>query len=451
MLLRDWLKAENWKLSQQIWLAIIVTFVSYFVFITTTWWSLIVCCWLLAMFSYVVFFAPPIESRPPLSVWLIVWPCPPWATTSLAITVYIAMSTQWSADPPTTMFTAILMGALLIGSLVGVYLIKHCGTPSRRVYLEHITRTILVSFVLAVMFLLIEQLNGDVIKKTLFWPFKAFKASKLSFDRSTVVEISQDSIKWRMPAVNFTVWTVMFIVGIHIKSIRHAHTVQAVILALVASLIWVSLHGASRAGLIAALVVFPLAVYRPTATRRSLAALWIVAFVAVIPASLAAYRVDAHKDPRLKSSLNARFIIWAYTAEHIKEHPVIGIGAGAAARVNNKLLASGTVKSPDLHYPWAPGPHAHNIYLQSWYELGALGTALVGALGLVLLLLTTAAPMRAQPYMLASFATVSVTASASFGLFEPWFMGALAICAMSAVIAVAYARSCGAPSDRRDP
>ena len=61
--------------------------------------------------------------------------------------------------------------------------------------------------------------------------------------------------------------------------------------------------------------------------------------------------------------------------------------------------------------------------------------------GLMVLRATARAPRDTQPYLLAAFTTVLVTSAASFGSFEPWFMGAYAISAMAATAAVAFERT----------
>jgi O-antigen ligase len=440
MVLRDFFKAETWRLSRQIWLALIATSVAYLVFLTTTVRSLVACGALLALFNLIT--PPAARSHP---AWL-TWPA--WVWSGLALTAYIAVSTIWSADPRTTAMTAAILGALIIGSHWAACQIGRLSRtvsqpPTGEVYLEHITRTVMVIFTVAMTFLLIEILNGDAIKQWLFWPFRAFDWKTFAFDRSTVVTLSLDDIKWRMPAVNFIVWPVMFMIGLHFKSVQRSYAWQAALLTVVVWLNWVSAHGASRAAMLAALIAFPLAIYRPALTRHALAAMWVLAFITVVPAAQAFYRAEMHTDKRIKWTMNARFIIWAYTADHIKDRPLTGHGAAATTLINKKLIAAGLAgePSPGHPYTWSPGPHAHNIFLQSWYELGMIGSALLCAFGLFVLRLTAAVPLQLQPYMLTSFVTLCVTSSASFGLFEPWFMGAYALCAMTSVIALAYDRA----------
>jgi O-antigen ligase len=288
--------------------------------------------------------------------------------------------------------------------------------------------------VVTVLYFLIEELTGHAIKRHVLGLFRA-----------TVVEIHASSIKWRMPPVGFLLWPTLLICSLQLgQSGTRGRTIrgwQIGILALSAWLMWLSSHRTSVAALIAAAIVFGLATWRPAHVRRLLAAGWIAAFVVIVPLVLTLFSYNLHKDKRFANTLDARFILWAYTAEHVKEHPLRGIGAAATPVIDAHVMPTAKANTPtDYVYLWRPGPHAHNIFLQSWFELGVLGTLILAAFGFCILGLTALAPLATQPYLLAAFATVAVTSSASFGLFEPWYMAAFAMCAITCVMAVTYHR-----------
>ena len=119
----------------------------------------------------------------------------------------------------------------------------------------------------------------------------------------------------------------------------------------------------------------------------------------------------------------------------------VGVGAAATRKIDNEAASrTPPVSLPGHYYPMRTGPHAHNAFLQSWYELGAIGTALFAAIGVFILALTARVTSATQPYVLATATTILVTISASFGLFETWFMGALSMCAIVACLALEYHR-----------
>ena len=71
---------------------------------------------------------------------------------------------------------------------------------------------------------------------------------------------------------------------------------------------------------------------------------------------------------------------------------------------------------------FVPAAHAHNIYLQTWYELGVCGAALLSIFGLGILLRIGQLPERTFAFGLATFASGAMLASSSSGLWQLWFL-----------------------------
>ncbi|RIV34997.1 O-antigen ligase family protein [Flagellimonas lutimaris] len=69
-----------------------------------------------------------------------------------------------------------------------------------------------------------------------------------------------------------------------------------------------------------------------------------------------------------RSDTNTRILLWMSAWDLIKEHPIIGIGAGGSHRVLYETLA---IKQQ--HYDRRVRFHAHNQYLQVLLDLGILG------------------------------------------------------------------------------
>jgi O-antigen ligase len=69
-----------------------------------------------------------------------------------------------------------------------------------------------------------------------------------------------------------------------------------------------------------------------------------------------------------RSDTNTRILLWMSAWDLIKEHPIIGIGAGGSHRVLYETLA---IKQQ--HYDKRVRFHAHNQYLQILLDLGILG------------------------------------------------------------------------------
>jgi O-antigen ligase len=455
MNVRLWFAAETWRLDGRLWFLIAVTFAGYLAFLVSTPTTL---------YAIACFVAAVAAGHLRDGTGISVTPVPDWLKAGGLLAAYILVSSVWTFDVKSTVLTGLLIAGLLA--------VAHIGTLSLArapaLWLEHITRTMLVAYIVALLYFIIDELTVLAFQKAILWPFHAVRlggATGIWFDRATVVDVPYSSIKWRMPPLGFLLWPALLICTLQLKDagVRTVRTVQAALLGVAAWMIWYAGHRTSFAALVVAVAIFAMAAWNPARTRQVLGLAWVAAFIVIIPLATMLFSLSFHKDKRV-GKLDSRIVIWAYTAEQIKTHPLLGIGAVATNNVNTKNLEAVKAAHPELFQPqnsdqpnsghptydmlrsWfelggtGSIAHAHNIFLQSWFELGALGTCLLAAFGLCVLHASALAPSATQPYLQAAFAAVAVTTGASFGLFEPWFMGTFVMCALSCVMAVTYHR-----------
>jgi O-antigen ligase len=148
----------------------------------------------------------------------------------------------------------------------------------------------------------------------------------------------------------------------------------------------------------------------------------------VIPASFLAYDSGLHLSEWLPQSARARVILWEYTAEKTLERPLLGVGVDSTPRLREQQKAKfGRKKPAGFIYPRTMGHHAHNIYLQSWFELGALGALLLAAAGASIALLMLLLAASAQPFAAGTFAAFAVVGGFAWGMWQSWFMCAVAL------------------------
>jgi O-antigen ligase len=128
----------------------------------------------------------------------------------------------------------------------------------------------------------------------------------------------------------------------------------------------------------------------------------------------------------LPSSARARVIIWQYTAERALEHPWIGIGVNSTPAV--KAMMKGPEDRPEgFVFKRTTGQHAHDIFLQSWYEIGAIGVLLAAIAGALVALRIGLLPVFAQPYGAACFAVVLAIGAFAWSMWQTWFMSAIGL------------------------
>jgi O-antigen ligase len=169
-----------------------------------------------------------------------------------------------------------------------------------------------------------------------------------------------------------------------------------------------------------------------------LAALWCLGFVLILPSAFLAYKADLHLATWVPKSARARMIIWEFTAERVLERPWHGIGAGSTPALR---VPRGEAEQPEgFVYPRTTGAHAHNLFLQTWYELGLVGAILVAIAGALLVLRISLLPVEAQPFAAATFTVFLATVSTSWGMWQAWLVCGVGLMLLYLLIAARAAR-----------
>jgi O-antigen ligase len=171
----------------------------------------------------------------------------------------------------------------------------------------------------------------------------------------------------------------------------------------------------------------------PAAMIRLVTAAWIVATLLVAPLAMAAYSFGLHKASAIPETGRNRIILWKVTAERIQKNPMLGIGIESTRRRDE--ADSRTAQKPQGYsYPLRTGRHAHNVYLQTWYELGAVGALLLMWAGLEGLRVLRSLPLLTRAYGIAAFVAAASLAAFSWGMWQVWFMAAFGLWSLALTI-----------------
>ena len=171
--------------------------------------------------------------------------------------------------------------------------------------------------------------------------------------------------------------------------------------------------------------------------RRGLAVVWLSACLAIVPLALLAQSSGIAKrglDQALPGASPAvRVEILDAYARKVIERPLIGHGVNSSYVLGPKfdaaeLDADGATPRGGMRQ------HPHNVYMQVWFELGAIGAVLFSLIGLAILRAIAAAPPRAQPLACAAFAIVATVVAPSYGMWQYWFMAAIALGAFATTV-----------------
>jgi exopolysaccharide production protein ExoQ len=274
----------------------------------------------------------------------------------------------------------------------------------------------LIGFALALALLLLELVAGFPIRRIERSDWPGPLHLMLSFDRGVSV-------------LAIFVWPAA-------RALWRRSSLAAIILWLAtAALVGVFSSATAKAALAVGLIAFLAARIAPRAAAGAVAA--IVA-VTIVAAPFAAERIPAagtlqQQWPFNAESLTAgknavrsglhRLVIWQFTAERIAEKPLLGWGFDASRWLpGGKTAVMG-------EYPALP-LHPHSAPLQWWVELGVLGALLGAAVALM-----TGGALRRIPDRrsaatgVALFASAATVGCMSFGVWQSWWIGALALAA----------------------
>lgn len=187
------------------------------------------------------------------------------------------------------------------------------------------------------------------------------------------------------------------------------------------------------------LVMLAVAAVTTRGARAILALVLVAGFAAAVPTAVVLDRVGALDAAWPAPEIRQRIAVWVNAAEHVADRPLFGQGL-AAARVPDRALTA----LPGLP---APAPHAHDLFLQIWLELGACGALLGTVLTLALVVLIGRFDRAGRRAAAALMAVALVLNATSFGDWAGWWESAELIATVALVAAAARRRIPAAPSE----
>jgi O-antigen ligase len=166
---------------------------------------------------------------------------------------------------------------------------------------------------------------------------------------------------------------------------------------------------------------------------------------------LFAYKAELHFAEWLPKSARARIIIWQYTADRTLERPLLGIGVKSTSALRDQEKHIRKAEKPDgFVLARGTGQHAHNIFLQTWFELGLIGAILLALAGAAVVLRIAVLPLVAQPFGLATFTAFAAIAAFAWGMWQTWFICAIGLAPLYLRLAAAAAESRPKPMQGQD-
>jgi O-antigen ligase len=353
----------------------------------------------------------------------------------LLASAYFAWNTTWSLSPASAQLAIVLFFLFVLAAHLTTSTLAHNDADVLRAMAIGLYAGMLIGGVV----LLIETVSQQWIRRTMmsFLPALQPNPRDMIVDADWVVFLQPYLINRNIAAVTMLFWPTALLVSLLAPSGRRQHWWLAGLMPAAATILAAN-HATSKIAFVGAAITFAAFRVWPTLARRVIAWGWVGVILLVVPLATLAYHSQLYASTRIAYSARHRIVIWGYTSKQIANAPILGAGVDTA-RAMNDLEGDRTPLAPGSPFPLTTNMHSHNIYLQAWYDGGAVGAALLLLIGLLVVRALAEAGMPFQSYLYAAFATSALLGAASFSLWQPWFMASFGLVAVFARLGWALA------------
>jgi O-antigen ligase len=333
---------------------------------------------------------------------------------------YAALSALW-APYPLASFLIALMGIIIAaGSLALVNLVY----TERSEDALHMIEGLLIGLLVGLLYTIAEIASGQAIK---MWAYNLLALSPndlsparyFTWENGRIIAIHRDDLSRNVVPIPLLIWPALMGATV-LREQAWRRLVFAGLIVLGGMAMLIAPNATAKVAVFGGLLAFASARYAPRATRYAVSLAWIVACLGVIPAVLLAHSLDLQNTSWLPLSAQLRMSIWGAIVHLVPYAPFLGVGADMTYALQPAVHELPLAAPPDMAgFRFA---HPHNVYLQTWYELGLVGALLLTSFGLILLRQIGELAPAQRPYAFALFTAASVQIAFSYNLWQIWFM-----------------------------
>jgi O-antigen ligase len=367
---------------------------------------------------------------------IVLWPVAPMVLALAALDVYLAANALWSFSPLQALGRVLLYAAIVgLGTVVAWALPLLTGEDARRLH-----RGMLIAVMAIAAFLAIEAALGQPIRRLIvsLIPLLRPPSRHMTEAGGWVTEIYLYVLNRNLAVLNFLLWPAFLLMRGHLPRTA-ARLAAGILLVLTAVAVFSSDHETSMIALAASCLVFAGCALAPRVMRALVIAGWVAATLLVVPAADLAHDAGLHQARWLPQSARNRVELWNVTADRMQASPILGIGIESTKPLDVEAEQADPASQKGV-FTNRTGRHSHNIFMQTWFELGAVGAVLLLVVGLAALRAMARLPAAHQPYAFASFVSTIVIASFTWGMWQPWFMCAFGLWAVVLLVGLDAAR-----------
>lgn len=335
---------------------------------------------------------------------------------------FAAASSLWSPAPLTSFLEGLSFIGLMLYGLASVYGVTRSDPKT--------LRSMWLGFIgvaaASVPFHVIELVGNQPLRRALMSWFPSLRPQvrQLMLHDGYVTYLSDADLN-RVTCVLTLFLGPLLVAALSIEFKLRSICVAAFAV-LVATVFIAGSHQSSQLAMSGGLLVYAAASWRLVYVRRGLQVATVLAIAACVPLSIWAYdHAQLHKSSWLFSSAKSRIVIWNYTAVQVLNAPVLGIGAGATGVLDNQREPNEIAVSEHRGRQLRTSPHAHDVYLQTWYELGAVGAVILLIFALSAIQATSHLTEPEARLWLTQTAMILLMAASSYGMWQAWFQAAI--------------------------
>lgn len=172
----------------------------------------------------------------------------------------------------------------------------------------------------------------------------------------------------------------------------------------------------------------------PVLSRWAVAIGFAAALFLIIPASIVMYSAGVHDNQNVFHSARARIVLWNNAAEEVLKRPIVGAGTNASRYLTVDRELRREVKESSVRINLGARLHPHNMYLQIWYELGAIGILALALLGFSVWSRLRDLPTSVSIFGTAHFAVCAAIMAPSYSFWQNWFQASLAVSVLALLL-----------------
>jgi O-antigen ligase len=337
-----------------------------------------------------------------------------------AFILYAGLSALWAPDPWPPVSVSLMAIVVLAGSLVLVELMR----TERGEDALHMGEGLWIGLLVGALYMIAEAASGQAIKIWVYnllalGPDQLKPARYFTWEHGRLIAVHSDDLTRNIVPAPLLLWPALMTASV-LSSRWWRRVIMCMLVLLTTAAVFLATSETSKLALPASALVFAVAWYSAPLARYALSGAWVAACLGVVPAAYLARYLELQNASWLQLSAQLRITIWSEIAKKVPNAPFFGVGANMTYDTTPVMH-----EAPAAVASWAGHstiPHPHNVYLQTWYELGFVGAVLLMVFGLLLLRNMARLDARSRSFGFALFTAAAVQIAFSYNTWQIWFM-----------------------------